>query len=50
MMVYLFLLGRTNQPRILTFGGGSFSCLGQFVTVIEIEETLRILSGSAIAG
>ncbi|NTI24866.1 cytochrome P450 [Rhizobium rhizogenes] len=39
-----FLLDRPDQARILTFGGGSFSCLGQFVAVIEIEETLRILT------
>lgn len=38
-----FLLDRANSASILTFGGGSFSCLGQFVAVIEIEETLRIL-------
>ncbi|MEO1563212.1 MAG: cytochrome P450 [Pseudomonadota bacterium] len=40
----LFRLDRNNPAANLTFGGGNFSCLGQFVALIEIEETLKILN------
>lgn len=40
----VFILGRNKPAANLTFGGGSFSCLGQFVAVIEIEETLKALA------
>ncbi|MBA8909935.1 cytochrome P450 [Aminobacter ciceronei] len=38
-----FDLHRERAPNIQTYGGGVFSCLGQFVAEIEMEEMLRAL-------
>ena len=38
-----FDLKRQEQARILTFGGGAFSCIGQYIAVLEAVETLMAL-------
>ena len=39
-----FDLTRPAQPPHLNFGGGAFSCLGQFVATIEVEEAISQLA------
>ncbi|MCY3875866.1 MAG: cytochrome P450, partial [Rhodobacteraceae bacterium] len=39
-----FDLARPARPPHLNFGGGAFSCLGQFVATIEVEEAVSQLA------
>lgn len=39
-----FRLDRPPQPPHMNFGGGVFSCLGQFVAAIEVEEAVSQLA------
>jgi len=39
-----FDLTRPPQPMHMNFGGGAFSCLGQFVATIEVEEAIAQLA------
>lgn len=39
-----FKLDRRPSPPHLNFGGGAFSCIGQYVAVIEVEEAVAQLA------
>lgn len=41
---HVFDMDRAATPHHLNFGGGAFSCLGQFIAQIEVEESVSQLA------